>query len=215
MLGAKNKRTGPEGQKEQEMETYVLQTRSGDEEKLKEALDMTIVPEVPGTKVYILKKKVRFRKKDGWIDSVKRLFPGYLFVDTPDIISFNNRLQTAEIGKMKRLLGVENEKITPVTPDEQMMIHRLCGDKKMADVSFGVKDGNRILFTRGPLVGMEGLVKRVDRHKRIVQLDMEFFGSTRTVTLAAEIMNGVIKTEEPALARKPIFSSLLLLISDE
>ena len=39
-------------------------------------------------------------------------------------------------------------------------------------------ENDRVQIVSGPLTGMEGSIRRIDRHKRIAHLEIEMFGRT-------------------------------------
>jgi transcription termination/antitermination protein NusG len=55
--------------------------------------------------------------------------------------------------------------------------------------SIGLIEGDKIIITEGPLMGHESMIKKIDSHKRIAQLDIEMFGQLRTITVALEIIS--------------------------
>ena len=47
----------------------------------------------------------------------------------------------------------------------------------------------------GPLVGMEGMIKRIDRHKRMAVLEVELFNRISEVKVGLEIVEKVEKEQ--------------------
>ncbi|MFR3950420.1 MAG: hypothetical protein ACLTZM_27535 [Ruminococcus sp.] len=43
-------------------------------------------------------------------------------------------------------------------------------------------------LSQGPLTGMEGSIRRIDRHKRIAHLEIEMFGRTVEMKVGLEII---------------------------
>ena len=48
--------------------------------------------------------------------------------------------------------------------------------------------GDRIQITSGALVGLEGQIKKIDRHKRIAIVAMRMMGAVREVPLMLEVV---------------------------
>ena len=119
------------------------------------------------------------------------LFPGYIFVETDDIISFIDKLPTSFFNTYMKVIGRSEERYLAVKDEELGWIRKLTsGDSLLVAMSRGIKEGGKVTFTEGPLVGMESLVKKIDRHKRTVTLEIEMFGGIQRMVVSAEIMNG-------------------------
>ena len=56
------------------------------------------------------------------------------------------------------------------------------------DSSVGYFEGDNIVVTYGPLVGMEGSIKRIDRHKRLALVEMDMFDRVTEVKVGLEII---------------------------
>ena len=175
-----------------EMKTYVLWTATGKEARLKDVLEKTILQYIPSTTLYIPQKKRLFQDKNGWSEIKEVLFPGYVFLDTPDIDAVHADLYDPQIATEYKLLGMKEQDVMTVTDEERAWIQHMCNEEGWnAGVSKGVKEGGKVTFTSGPLVGMEGFISKLNRHKRQAELHMEFFGAMRKITLACEIENMV------------------------
>lgn len=171
------------------MRTYVLWTEFGKEGHLKEVLENTIIPLLPETSIFIPQKKKLLRGPNGWGEVNDILFPNYVFMDTPDINAVHAVLYQPKIATAYHLLGMDENNILAVKPDEKAWIEHMCDEKGIAGISRGIKEGTTVRFTEGPLVGMEAYVKKIDRHHRFAELQMEFFGAMRKITLACEIIS--------------------------
>lgn len=49
-------------------------------------------------------------------------------------------------------------------------------------------ENDRVQIVSGPLTGMEGSIRRIDRHKRIAHLEIEMFGRTVEMKVGLEII---------------------------
>ena len=54
--------------------------------------------------------------------------------------------------------------------------------------SIGYIEGDRIIITGGPLVGREGGIKKINRHHRVAQIEIDMFGQKQVVDVALEIV---------------------------
>lgn len=163
------------------MATYVLMTKTGEEERLAELLHKTIDAEFFVPK----RKKLTKRMDSGWTEKQQILFPSYVFVRTDDIEQLCSKLYTPQVSLKYFLVGKnESGRIVAVTEEEMDYIRQLTGD----EISKGIKEGSRISIISGPLMGMETLIKKVDPHKKKALIEIPFLGETKTVEVALDII---------------------------
>lgn len=53
---------------------------------------------------------------------------------------------------------------------------------------FLIAENDRVQILAGPLMGMEGNIRRIDRHKRTAYLEIEMFGRTVEMKVGLEII---------------------------
>lgn len=163
---------------------YVMQVRTGTEENIrqqcmkkigKEVLEYCFIP--------YYEKQRRFRGE--WTTLKEILFPGYLFVATEEIEKLYKKMKTV-IG-FTRLLGTGQE-IVPLTEKEQNFIKKFIGEKYIVEMSKGIIERLQVRVMYGPLMGMEGYIKKIDRHKRKAWLELELFGRRQIIQVGLEIV---------------------------
>ena len=155
-------------------------TRTGSEEKLKEKINSFGT----GFEAYIPLYN-RLKKFDKEYEIVTRpLFPGYLFVKAEDEEALKGCL--LKIADFNKLLS-SGKNIVPLSAEEESIIDKLCGKEHILDISYGYKDGRDVHFTSGPLVGMENLIKKVNRHKRIAVIEIDMLNEKRELIVGAAI----------------------------
>ena len=52
----------------------------------------------------------------------------------------------------------------------------------------GLIENGTVTVTEGPLTGMEGCIRRIDRHKRKAWLEIDMFGRTMEMEVGLEII---------------------------
>ncbi len=166
------------------MALYAIFTREGLEENLTNEIEERFIR--PGEEVYILMNN-RLKKYDGEYKIItKPLFPGYVFVNTDD----GERLRAhfrrnTEISKL--LYSPEaDDNIVLLGEKEEKILDQLCGKDHVLDISTGYKDKDGVHITSGPLVGMENMIKKINRHKRIAVIEIDIF-SNRELIVGLEI----------------------------
>lgn len=80
------------------------------------------------------------------------------------------------------------EEFFPLYEQEERFLRRMTGDTTNVAMSVGVMEGDRIIVKEGPLVGMEGKIKKIDRHKRMAILEVELFNRVSEMKVGLEIV---------------------------
>ncbi len=108
------------------------------------------------------------RGQGGMAKERRRLLPGYVFFEQ------ENEPDWAAIVRYSAVLNVLHyQDETPELRGEDLSFVRwLRAHEGLIDVSQVVKVGSKIAFVSGPLVGMEGQVLKVNRGRRLVQIDL-------------------------------------------
>ena len=138
----------------------------------------------------LIYKTSKFIRKE-----LKPLFPGYVFVDS----ALDERAFITQAYKVIRfskcivkLLGRENIDYMKITDNEKSFLLDFCTDGYVTKESKGFIIGDKIVVTSGPLEGKESIIRRIDRHKRRAEIDIEFLGDKRRVSVALEIISKVL-----------------------
>jgi len=139
----------------------------------------------------------RLRKKfhGAWQEVTEKLFPGYVFMisERPQLLYE----ELKQIPALTRLLGRCGEYFTPLSEKDVRMMEKLRngeGDNGNLEVEISriaVEEGNQIRVLSGPLVNLEGQIKKVNLHKRIAEVELEFMGSISVVHLGIEMVERV------------------------
>lgn len=163
---------------------YVVQVRTGTEESIRIQCEKQMSEEVLRRcfiPYYEESKRIRGR----WTTLEKVLFPGYVFMITEKIEKLYDQLHGV-IG-LTKMIGTGRE-IVPLREEEITFMQGIGGEKQVVEMSEGVIEQSRVRITSGPLVGMEGLIRKIDRHKRKAWLEVPMFGSVQTVQVGVEIV---------------------------
>ena len=119
-----------------------------------------------------------------WHEEKKLLFPGYLFVVTKQIDDLKDALH--QIPKLTKVLGTDNTPVALSEKEVEFLKHFLNSDYEV-DISEGILVGDQLIIQSGPLKGMEGIVKRIDRHKRIAVIETDMFHRKIEMTVGLEV----------------------------
>ena len=113
------------------------------------------------------------------------LFPCYVFL----ISEQPNEL----VASLKQVIGMTKllktgDEITPISQEEVDLLLKLGSEKQEVEMSTGIIEGDEVIVFDGTLQGMEGLIKKIDRHKRIAYLEVDMFGRKVEMQMGLEIV---------------------------
>ena len=166
---------------------YVVQVRSGTEHNIRIQCNKKI-PDAIMERCFIPYYEEKKKQNGTWNTLQKVLFPGYIFMITEDVEKLFFHLKTIE--GMTKLIG-SGQDIIPLKEEEITFLKRFGGEEQIVSMSEGIIEGTQVIITSGPLMGMEGLIQKIDRHKRKAWLDLELFGRMQQVEVGLEITRKV------------------------
>lgn len=166
---------------------YVVQVRSGTEHNIRIQCNKKI-PDTIMERCFIPYYEEKKKQNGTWNTLQKVLFPGYIFMITEDVEKLFFHLKTIE--GMTKLIGTGQD-IIPLKEEEITFLKRFGGEEQIVYMSEGIIEGTQVIITSGPLMGMEGLIQKIDRHKRKAWLDLELFGRMQQVEVGLEITRKV------------------------
>lgn len=165
---------------------YAIQVRTGNEEKTaglcKELIDSEIL------EALLIPRAERLRKREGtWRKEEEKLFPGYLIAISQRPDELFQALK--KVPELTKALGDSSGLISLYEKEVEFLQH-FCGEKgqSTAKMSEGIIIGQKVIITEGPMNGYEGNIRKIDRHKRTAQLEVELFGRSLMVTMGLEII---------------------------
>lgn len=171
---------------------YVVQVVGGRETSVVRKVQRLVDPSTYN-ECFVAKREVRKKYHGAWQLRQEVLFPGYVFVDTKTPERF--QVELAKVPAMTKLLaggdaeGEQGKRFAPLSDDEQALIAAFIGDKThVMRMSEGVIEGDETVILKGPLMDHIGLVKKIDRHKRLAYLDIPLLGRTVNVKVGLEII---------------------------
>ena len=164
---------------------YVVQVIGGKEKHVLKLMQKLVEPNLI-KECFIPQYEVMKRFRGEWRKCVEILLPGYLFVSTnqPDRVAF----QLRRIPAFAKMLG-NDDMFTPLNDQEVAFINAFTETNyRVVEMSEGVNEGDEIVVLKGPLMNQTGLIKKIDRHKRLAYLEIEMLGRKKTVKLGLEIV---------------------------
>ena len=151
---------------------YVIQVVGGQEHAVIHQIEK-LTDETTYASCFIPQYEVKKKYGGVWKYRQEVLFPGYVFVDTKTPEDFRKELN--KVSRMTKLLHDGNERF--IGDDDHVM--------KMSE---GIIEGDEIVVLKGPLMNHLGLVKKIDRHKRLAYLEIMMCGRKTTIKAGLEIV---------------------------
>ena len=125
----------------------------------------------------------------------KPLFPGYVFIKT-EISDFEFILKANEIvhgtKNIIKLLRNADTNEYAMQEDDKILLTRLCNDEYCVESSIGIIVGTCVYIEKGSLMGLESIIRKIDRHKQRAIIELDFMGAIRQINVGLEIVE-VIK----------------------
>lgn len=162
---------------------YVVQVMSGQEHNIMDLCKAYLLDEQEEVFVPLYERKKKL--KGSWELVQAILFPGYVFFQTENVEDLFYRLKN--INGLTKLLRT-GEDFTPLHETEVAFLQRFGRKNHVVEMSVGYIEGDEVNITSGPMADWHGKVKKIDRHKKIAVLEIEFFGRMTDVTVGLEIV---------------------------
>ena len=164
---------------------YVVQTVGGQEKHVLDLINKLVDEELI-QESFIPQYEVKKRIQGVWKMRTEVLLPGYIFVITDHPGKLREALRS--VPKFTRLLG-NNDVFTPLDDQEAAFINAFTQPgHRVVELSNGGMEGDEIVFLDGAVMNEKGLIKKLDRHKRLAYLEMEILGRMKTIKVGLEIV---------------------------
>lgn len=182
-----------EEEKEKESAWYVMQVATGREQQTIRLME-SVLEEGILKRCFVPMRK-RTRKCQGKITNItERLFPGYVFLITEEPLTLY--LELKGIPTLMKLLGNCEELYTPLSEKDIRLLQQLKNWEDPSEVNISVvelsevvvKEGKQVSILSGPLKNFEGRIKKVNLHKRIAVVEVEFMGQVLQIHLGIEMV---------------------------
>jgi len=164
---------------------YVIQVNTGIEHTMCESIKQMLEPECY-QRCFVPMAQARVKQNGKYVTVERPLFPGYLFIITDRVEAVQAALW--KVAKFKRVLAAGGIP-SPLTEAEVRAYLAFSREGYTVSLSKGFILGDKITVTEGPLKNQEGLIRKIDRHKRIALVEMPFLGTTTLVRVPLEIVD--------------------------
>lgn len=182
------------------MNYYALQVLSRQEKKFmklaENALDLARREgkEIPGT-LHWPRRSLSIRKAGRTFTRQAPIFPGYLFWQAGE-------LQPEVYWLFKRTAGFirflkNNQDIEPLSgPSERLLLHFLQHGEVVGASKVAFDQGDRIQVLSGPMKGLEGMIKKVNRRKGRAKIELMMYEESFLIDFAFDIIGKVTEQSD-------------------
>ncbi len=161
-----------------------VHVRGGSEERIEDFI-VGLLSESMKVRCFHLIRRRRKKYEGQWHTVYEDLFPGYVFIDTDQPDRVYKELKKAS---RPRLLFSDDEYVSTLEKHESDLMEKLADRNGMIGISrVRIKADGRIHCLSGPLEHMEDMVRRVNLHKRIAEIEAEIMGRKRILYLGIDV----------------------------
>lgn len=122
----------------------------------------------------------------GWRPERRLLFPGYLFFVTDNVEALAAGL--ANVPNRVRILGDEENSFMALSDSERDWFLAFIDQDRIVRMSEGIIENDQVRITKGPLMGKEARIRKIDRHKRSAFVEVGMFGRKTMAKVGLEIV---------------------------
>lgn len=168
---------------------YVIQVATGTEDKVEDQVRMVVGNELYDSCFHPM-RRVKKKYRGEWKEVHDKLLPGYVFITSDCIQELYRKLRC--VPAFTRILGKEAEQFIPLSKHEVEWLERIMDstnanmEVQLSEVS--VSEDDIITILSGPLKNVEGCIKKIDLHKRIAKVEVDFMNQKTVIHLGIELI---------------------------
>lgn len=182
------------------MSWYAFFVETGKEERIKRYIYNTMSPSATGIPYELLIAKREIREKREGITKIiyKSMFPGYILIETKNILDFYIKLKSK---RCEHCFGVlrNGEYFKEVRLEEISKIVYMIDSDGVIGSSDVFVEKDRIIVTKGPLKNYDGFIKKINRSKNRVKVLFPFNGEKHYIDLS---VNFIEKLDDSSLSKE-------------
>lgn len=142
---------------------YLVHTEPGREQATCDRVRSIVSPGLLRD-AFVVRQERWFKQAGTWSLITVELFPEYFFVATPDVVALDREL--SRLSFPARVVGAGDRAYMPMADDAQVWFEGALDSRHILRNSIAVIVDGELHVQRGPLMGQESRVSRIDRHRR-------------------------------------------------
>ena len=171
------------------MPWYVIQTYTGNEEKLVEMIRRIVPGQYYGDCFTVYHEQLRHRRQENQIH-VLRLFPGYVFISSGEIEQLFSYLK--KIPAMSKIMASDDFTFTPLYQREAEFLLDIMDTDHIIRLSYVATDGrDHVTYLSGPLEKCRDQIQSYRFRKRYAAVRLTLDGREKEVKLGIILNNDV------------------------
>ena len=168
---------------------YVIQVVTGTEDKVEEQVKVMVENGLYDSCFHPMRRmKKKFRGE--WKEIQEKLLPGYVFITSDRVQELYQELKN--MPAFTRMLGKDREQFIPLPEHEVKWLERMIessGQNMEVQLSqVSVSENDVVTILSGPLKDMEGCIKKIDLHRRIAKVEVDFMNRKTVIHLGIEMV---------------------------
>lgn len=169
---------------------YVVQALGNEDMEKVCSKCRTAMPEEIVNELFIPKYVCLKHFKKEWHEKLLPLFPDYFFIDTEQPAEVEERLKP--LSRIMKPVCVGKDFI-PIYPEEQKFLEEMMDRQHVIQKSTGDLIDGKFEIYAGPLQdsGKHGLIRKIDRHRRLASLEVQLLGEPRQVQVTLEVVRKI------------------------
>lgn len=168
------------------MEWYALFVETGKEELIRDWLNLYFHKSVLYS--IVPKKKVAEKKNGNLVEVLKKLFPGYVLIYTKMTSEVYYKIKSNP--NFIKILG-NGDYYTKIPQIEIEPILSLLNDRQILECSQIITEDSDVKVISGPLLGMEAIIKKINKRKRRAKILLNFHGTEKLIDVGIEVLENV------------------------
>ncbi len=170
---------------------YVIQVAPGMEERTEELIRGRVNRMVYDRCFHPI-RHIRKKFQGQWRDLHEKLLPGYVFISSDFVRELY--LELRHVPVLTKLLGKDEELFVAMHDEEMQWLEELIslGQQDEGCVEVGLSQvfakEDRIKVLSGPLKNVEGRIRKINLHKRIAEVEVEFMNRKKMLFLGIEMV---------------------------
>lgn len=168
---------------------YVMQVATGTEDKVEEQVRMVVRNELYDSCFHPM-RRVKKKYRGEWKEVQDKLLPGYVFITSDCVQELYRELKC--VPAFTKILGKDTERFIPLPEHEVKWLEQIMNSSdqnrevQLSQVS--VSEDDVITILSGPLKNIEGCIRKIDLHRRIAKVEVDFMNRKTVIHLGIDMV---------------------------
>lgn len=171
---------------------YVLQVASGTESRVEEQIQ-AVVENNLYERCFHPMRRMKKKIRGEWRELHEKLLPGYVFITSSCVKELY--LELRRVPAITKLLGKDGEHFMALSSQEVEWLTQIMGTADSStEVSLSwisVSEDDVVTILSGPLKDMEGQIKKINLHRRMAEVEVDFMNRKTVLHLGIEMVGKI------------------------